>query len=109
VKIYWQNLLSLRMWVGVFLTPLAFIVALTLIGVPVAAILWLYWPLAALMGYLFLTRQLVCNACGRGLSTTRINGEQLVCRHCQTPTDKAVKEAAMLSPDELKNRWDATH
>ena len=74
-------------------SPLALIVGATFIGIPPAFTIWLYFPLMGVFLWIFLTHQMVCNACGRALSTTRLSGEQLVCRHCHTPTDKSVRDA----------------
>lgn len=94
MQLYPQNLLSLRTWFGVVFSPMAILIGLIMIGVPAVLIVWTYFPLMGVFLWLFLTHQMACRRCGRALSTTRINGEQLVCRHCHTPTDKALREAA---------------
>lgn len=93
-KLYFRNLFSLRTVFGIAVTPLVLLLGLTMFGIPMEAIAWLYFPLMIVLLWVFLTHQMVCNACGRALSTTRLSGEQLLCRHCQTPTDKAVALAA---------------
>ena len=92
--VYWANLFRFRTWW--FAVPGMFIITVVLvaIGVP-APIAWIIWVgLAALSLWTSLHTQMACRACGRTLAVTRLTGQPEVCRHCQTPTDRAIRAAS---------------
>jgi len=88
---YWTNLLRIRTWWFTLMAPVIVIVLFHLVGIPLAWIMWLYIPLAAITLLTSLRTQMACRYCATLLRVTRLAGEQEVCQKCGRPTDAALR------------------